>query len=91
MRTFCQAKKRFDEDEAFKKAAQLSVVTLQVESVLQCVAVCCSVLQCVAVCCRKDETMGNMFQLSVAMLQVETLFVVCVAVCCSLLRDEALE
>ena len=32
-----------DEREAFART--------QVESVLQCVAVCCGVLQCVAVCC----------------------------------------
>jgi len=64
--------------------------THKVESVLQCVAVCCSVLQCVAVCCSVLQCVASVLHWalqpytgSVAVCCSE---LQCVAMCCSVLQ-----
>jgi len=55
------------------------------ESVLQCVAVCCSVLQCVAVCC----SVLHMHFLACLCVAPDESVLQCVAACCSVLQRVA--
>ena len=70
--------------------------SISVESVLQCVAVCCSVLQCVAVCCGLDSTLVESVPFVVGAAPLDTMqwkvccsVLQCVAVCCSVLQQES--
>ena len=56
------------------------------QSVLQCVAVCCSVLQCVAVCCSVLQCVVVCRQRKQSRRGARICVVVCCTVCCSVLQ-----
>jgi len=75
---------RFPASSTMLRSRTWSRIRYMNQSVLQCVAVCCSVLQCVAVCCSVLQCVAVCC--SVARGVVWCSVLQCVAVCCSVLH-----